>query len=178
MRTKSVFSLTFGLLILLALSACSLSLAQDVPPPPGYQPPVYEEPEMLTGSAPLALPNPENGRLIYAEKCEACHGVTGLGDGPQSTALPNEPARIGAANVASLASPLEWYSITLKGNIDRFMPPFEGSLSPADVWDVLAYVYTFSAPAEAASLLIKTQMGMGCSIILVLISSASFTAPP
>ncbi|MBN2045004.1 MAG: c-type cytochrome [Anaerolineales bacterium] len=148
---KRFLLLSNGLLALIALSACSLSLAQDVPPPPGYQPPVYEEPEILTGAAPQVLPNPENGSLIYAQKCEACHGITGLGDGPDSTALPNEVARIGAANIANLASPLEWYSITLQGNIDNFMPPFEGSLSPADVWDVLSYIYTFSASPGAIS---------------------------
>ena len=151
MRKKLFIILSFSLLAALALSACSMSLAQDVEPPPGYQPPVYEEPEMLTGAAPEAAPNPENGRLIYAQKCEACHGPSGLGDGPDSTALPNEVARLGAANVANLASPLEWYSITLQGNIDRFMPPFEASLSPADVWDLLSYVYTFSARPDVVA---------------------------
>ncbi len=151
MRNKQSLFLIFSLLMVLALSACSLSLAQDIQPPAGYQPPVYEEPEVLTGAAPVAAPNPENGRQLYAVKCEACHGATGLGDGKDSTALPNEVARIGAPNVANLASPLEWYSIILKGNIERFMPPFEASLSPADVWDVLAYVYTFGANPDVVA---------------------------
>ena len=151
MRNKQSLILIFSLLIALALSACTFSLAQDVQPPAGYQPPVYEEPEVLTGAAPVAVPNPENGRQLYAEKCEACHGPSGLGDGQDSTALPNEVARIGAPNVANLASPLEWYSIILKGNIERFMPPFEASLSPSDVWDVLAYVYTFGASPDVVA---------------------------
>ncbi len=36
----------------------------------------------------------------------------------------------------------------MQGNIERFMPPFSASLSDSDVWDVLAYVYTFSADQE------------------------------
>ena len=141
----------FGLAAALILSACSLSLAGDVTPPPGYQPPVYEDPAVLTGAAPEAEPNPANGQAIYQEKCQACHGDTGLGDGPDSTGLPNPVAAIGAPSAANLASPLEWYSIILQGNIERFMPPFSGSLSDSDVWDVLAYVYTFSADQEAVS---------------------------
>lgn len=143
-KTRFVL-IIFSLTLVLGVSACSLSLAQDVTPPPGYQPPVYEEPEVLTGAFPASAPNPANGEVIYQEKCLPCHGDTGLGDGPESTGLPNEVARIGADSVANLASPLEWYSITLQGNIERFMPPFSGSLNDQDVWDVLAYVYTFSA---------------------------------
>jgi mono/diheme cytochrome c family protein len=147
--SKQIRSLSISLLaVALLLTACNFSLAQDITPPPGYQPPVFEELELITGAAPVTAPDPANGAAIYEEKCQACHGPTGLGDGPDSTALPNAVARIGAADVVSQSSPLAWYSITLQGNIERFMPPFSGSLTSSDVWDVLAYVYTFSADAE------------------------------
>ncbi len=151
MKNRFPLLLLFGLAAVLILSACSLSLAGDVTPPPGYQPPVYEDPAVLTGAAPTAEPNPSNGQAIYAEKCQACHGDAGLGDGPDSTALPNPVAAIGSPTVANLASPLEWYSIIMQGNIERFMPPFSASLSDQDVWDVLAYVYTFGADQEVVS---------------------------
>lgn len=151
MKNRFPLYILFGLAAALILSACSLSLAGDVTPPPGYQPPVYEDPAVLTGAAPETAPNPANGQAIYAEKCEACHGDTGLGDGPDSTALPNPVAAIGSPSVANLASPLAWYSIILQGNIERFMPPFSASLSDSDVWDVLAYTYTFSADQEVVS---------------------------
>ena len=149
MKNRFPLLILFGLAAALLLSACSLSLAGDVTPPPGYQPPVYEDPAVLTGAAPATAPNPANGQAIYAEKCEACHGSTGLGDGSDSTALPNPVAAIGSPSVANLASPLAWYSVILQGNIERFMPPFSASLSDQDVWDVLSYVYTFSADQEA-----------------------------
>lgn len=145
MKKNLLFLIIFSLTLALGISACSLSLAQDITPPPGYQPPVYEEPEVLTGEFPAAAPNPANGQAIYEEKCLACHGESGLGDGPDSTGLPNEVAPIGDPSAANLASPLEWYSVILQGNIERFMPPFSGSLTNEDIWDVLAYVYTFSA---------------------------------
>jgi high-affinity iron transporter len=34
----------------------------------------------------------ERGRALYTAKCQACHGPTGKGDGPASTALPEPPA--------------------------------------------------------------------------------------
>ena len=116
MKIRTVLPLLLGLAAVLVLSACSLSLAGDVTPPPGYQTPVYENQTVLTGAGPAAQPNPANGQAIYEEKCLPCHGETGLGDGPQSTSLPNQVARIGAANVADLASPLEWYSTIMQGN--------------------------------------------------------------
>lgn len=143
MKKTTLIFVFISLALALGFSACSFSLAQDVTPPPGYQPPVYTEPEQLVGNYPESAPNPALGQAIYQEKCEPCHGEAGLGDGPMSTSLPDEVARIGAAQIAIDASPLEWFSIVTVGNIARSMPPFSGSLGPADVWDVLSYVYTF-----------------------------------
>jgi len=148
-KTMLVF-VFLSLALALGFSACSLSLAQDVTPPPGYQPPVYEEAKLLEGVFPQAVPNPTVGEQIYQEKCLPCHGEAGLGDGPDTTSLPVEVAPIGSAGLVNPASPLKWFSITTNGNIERFMPPFSGSLDEQDVWDVLSYVYTFGrAPGKA-----------------------------
>ncbi len=151
MNKNTLFIVIMSLVITLGISACSLSLAQDVTPPPGYRPPVYEEPVLLVGAFPEQEPDLENGAAIYQEKCLPCHGATGLGDGPESSGLPVEVAPIGTASIADLSSPLEWYTIVLQGNIDRFMPPFSNSLSGEDVWDVVSYVYSFSADQELAA---------------------------
>ena len=152
MKKTTLILIALSLALSLGFSACGISLAQDVTPPPGYQPPVYEEPEVLTGVYPETAPNPAAGLEIYQEKCEACHGDTGLGDGVDSTALPVSVAIIGAPQVANLASPIEWFTIVTEGNIEQFMPPFSGSLDEQDVWDVLSYVYTFGdAPEKAAA---------------------------
>ncbi|HJW90315.1 MAG TPA: c-type cytochrome, partial [Anaerolineales bacterium] len=79
------------LLSLLLLSACSFSLAADVTPPPGSNVQVSQPTQApLTGPLyPLVPPNPANGAAIYADKCAPCHGLTGQGDGPQASQLPN-----------------------------------------------------------------------------------------
>ncbi|MEJ2510881.1 MAG: c-type cytochrome [Anaerolineales bacterium] len=149
---KHTYKIVFlSLALALGATACSFSLAQDIKPPPGYQAPVYEEPQLLTGVYPVQAPDLENGAAIYQEKCLPCHGDTGLGDGPDSTGLPVEVAPIGNPGLADAASPLEWYTIVYQGNMDRFMPPFSGSLTEQDVWDVVSYVYSLSTDQNLAA---------------------------
>jgi len=137
------------LLLLLLLSACSFSLAEDITPPPGAEIPA-EMPSQPPPSGPLyplISPNPAEGALIYTDKCAPCHGPSGLGDGPQASQLPNPPAALAALEVARQSTPAEWYSLVTQGNLDRFMPPFN-SLSDRQRWNVVAYLYTLSIPQE------------------------------
>ena len=151
MKKLPLFFVLIGLLISLGLSACSLSLAQDVTPPPGYQSPVIEAPQLLTGKFPQQSPDLVNGAAIYQEKCVDCHGDTGLGDGSLASEINGVVAQIGTEALADFSSPLEWYSIVLLGNMAKLMPPFSGSLSEQDAWDVVSYVYTFTSSEEAVA---------------------------
>lgn len=135
-----------ALLLFLFTSAC-YSLAEDVTPPPGYEY-VPAPPTQDIMYYPLVPPDPVAGQVIYVEKCQPCHGEYGLGDGPDANNLPNPVAPIGAPELARQSYPGEWFRILTEGRIERFMPPFT-SLSERQRWDVLAYVYTLSAPAES-----------------------------
>jgi len=137
-------------LVVLLLSACEFSLADDILPPPGSEqmPVSPAQPAAVSGPAyPLVPPNPQDGAPIYAEKCAPCHGVTGLGDGERSAQLPNPPAPIGNAQLARVSTPESWYSMVTQGNLERFMPPFS-SLSDRQRWDVVAYTFSLSASAQ------------------------------
>lgn len=132
--------------ILMGLSACNLSLASDITPPPNYQSPT---PAPTLGPVyPPAPPDSVAGKAIYAEKCAACHGPTGKGDGEQGQALPVRVAAIGLPEVARPAAPADWFAIVSQGNLERYMPPFQ-SLNEQQRWDVLAYVRSLSTAAEA-----------------------------
>jgi mono/diheme cytochrome c family protein len=132
------------------LAGCNFSLAADVTPPPGYQPPPEAQ---ATGPAPsgqvfpVVPPDPVQGASIYAEKCAPCHGVSGLGDGPQASSLPNPVPPLGSPEVARAATPSDWFTIVTQGNLERFMPPFR-SLSDHERWDVVAYALTLSSSPE------------------------------
>jgi mono/diheme cytochrome c family protein len=131
----------FVIIVVLAslLSACNLTMAADVTPPPNYVPPT---PMPTLGPLfPAQAPSTANGALIFAEKCAACHGETGLGDGEQGIQLGVPVPAFGLPDVARPASPAQWYTMVTRGNMERFMPPF-GSLNDQERWDVVAYAMT------------------------------------
>jgi mono/diheme cytochrome c family protein len=121
------------------LTACTFTLAQDVTPPPDYVPPT---PMPTMGPLyPANAPDVKNGAAIYAEKCAACHGESGMGDGAQGKQLPVPVAALGLSATAQKALPSTWYTTVTQGNMDRFMPPF-ASLSDQERWDVISYALT------------------------------------
>jgi mono/diheme cytochrome c family protein len=143
----------FILAAALLLTACSFSLAQDVTPPPNY---ISPTPPPTLG--PLYPPEPvsmERGASIYAEKCAACHGDAGMGDGQQGKGLPLPVAALALPQFYRAASPAEWFTIVTRGNIERFMPPFGGAsemgegLTEQQRWDVVAYAQSLHATAES-----------------------------
>ncbi len=154
MTKKLLLPLFAILLVGFLLAGCSFSLAEDITPPPGSQMPSVvpaEQAPAATGPLyPLVAPNPAAGQAIYAEKCAPCHGDTGLGDGVKAADLPNPVAPIGVPDLARSASPAQWYLVVTQGNLERFMPPFP-SLTPSQVWDVIAYVYTLSDPHKSVN---------------------------
>lgn len=132
-----------------ALLAAGCTLAGDITPPPGAvltnPDPTIPQPEGTAGplQIPDRMPDIENGEQIYADRCEPCHGPGGLGDGSQAADLPNEPALLGAPELARSAVPGSWFEIVTNGRLDRFMPGF-ASLTDLERWDVVGYSLTLS----------------------------------
>ena len=134
------------ILILLAtlLSACNLTLAEDVTPPPGYIPPTPMPTLVLV---PPQTPNIATGEAIYFQKCAACHGNAGFGDGPQGIQLGVTVPAFALPEIARPASPANWYTTVTRGKMERFMPPFT-SLNDQQRWDVVAYIMTLHTSEE------------------------------
>lgn len=131
----------------LLLSACNMSLAEDVTPPPNYVPP---SPAPTLGPLrPASTPNLANGAAIYSTECAPCHGESGLGDGPLNKQLAVPVAAIGLPSIAQKVSPADWFTIVSQGNMARMMPPFSNKLSEQERWDVVAYSLSLHASPEA-----------------------------
>ena len=143
MKLRS-FILIAGLSLL--ITACNFTLAEDVTPPPGY---VAPTPLPTLVLSPAQAPSVENGRLIYAEKCAACHGETGLGDGEQGIQLGVTVPAFGLPEIARPATPANWFTTVTRGRMDRLMPPF-ASLNDEERWDVVAYALSLHIPEEQA----------------------------
>lgn len=139
-----VLILLTGLALL--LTACNFSLAEDITPPPGYVSPTPAP--TLEPAFPQQAPEPAAGAAIFMEKCAPCHGPTGLGDGQQGSQLSVPVPGLGLPEIASTARPDAWFSIIKQGRIERFMPPFSGSLNDQQIWNVVAYAFTLSTRPE------------------------------
>ena len=139
------------------LAACSISLAEDLTPPPDAQAPSSAPlgqsmgaTSPMSGAAstspvyPVVNPDPSKGAAIFTEKCAPCHGDKGMGDGPKAAQLSVPVAAIGDPAKARLASPAGWFNVVTNGNIERFMPPFVNGLDDRQRWDVVAYVFSLS----------------------------------
>jgi mono/diheme cytochrome c family protein len=143
------------LFLLLLLTAC-MSLAEDITPPPGMQTPKLPQntPELEPTLQAVALvfpankPDPNKGVAIYAENCAACHGETGMGDGPDTATLENPMLVLGEADLARKSTPSEWYGVVTQGNMTASMPAFN-NLSDQERWDVVAYLFTLSTPSTS-----------------------------
>lgn len=156
MKLRHIILLAIGNLL---LAACNVTLAADVTPPPNYVPPT---PAPTMGPLyPAQAPDIENGKAIFAEKCAACHGETGLGNGPQSVDLPVSVIPIGLPEFARDATPAKWYATVTQGNLERFMPPFI-SLTDQERWDVVAYALTLHTTNEQIDLG-KTLFEQNCA---------------
>jgi mono/diheme cytochrome c family protein len=137
-----------------------MSLAADVTPPPGYRPAqnapdaavATDQPAAVVTAFPLVPPDPNAGKSIYLEKCEPCHGPTGLGDGSKAGSLPERPPLIGSRALALDSRPADWFRIVTEGNLEKLMPGFKVGLDDRQRWDVVAYVFSLSqSPEELAS---------------------------
>lgn len=128
-----------GSLLSLSSLACTLSLAEDIQPPPGSE--LSGQVQQLSEvEYPLGPLNLARGAEIYAESCAPCHGEAGLGDGPQAQALPFEVPPIGTLEFGAEPSLDNWFIQVTDGNLDKFMPPFAQAYSVQERWDVLGYL--------------------------------------
>lgn len=94
-----------------------------------------------TPAAVAAPGDPAKGKAVYEQRCLACHGAQGKGDGPTGKVLVPP-----AADFTSAASRKKSDADLLK-TIENGKPPtamvaWKGQLSEQDIQNVLAYVKT------------------------------------
>lgn len=112
--------------------------AATAPPPPVQAAPV-------TGQSPQTL---------YGKWCSGCHGPQGGGDGPNARYLPAAPAAHRDANAMGKRPDDSLYDAiagggAIMGKSPR-MPPFAGTLTPAEIRSLVAYIRTLCSCAAPA----------------------------
>ncbi len=79
------------------------------------------------------------GKILYSKTCAACHGKTGLGDGPKAKSLKTSPTDFTKAESQGQTDGEHFYK-TKTGRGD--MPKYEGKLSDEDIWNTVNYMRT------------------------------------
>lgn len=96
--------------------------------------------ELPTRSVDLAV-----GERLFQTHCAACHGATGLGDGPQGRGLNPPPPALGSQAVMRDRSPAILFRIVSVGVAGTAMVAWEGSLTADERWSVITYLHMLRA---------------------------------
>jgi copper transport protein len=102
------------------------------------------------------LPNPHvpdvesiaRGQILYQQKCLACHGPQGRGDGPDGVTLNPRPADFTAGHTEGHPDGDVFYWIQ-NGFPQSAMPAFKAALPDEDIWHLVNYVRRLSAQAAS-----------------------------
>ena len=93
----------------------------------------------------------EHGKSVYAQNCQACHGVNGDGKGDAAAFLAPKPRNFVLANyrlrttpTGQLPTDVDLFRAVSLGMPGTPMPPWKVNLSADDRWAVVEYIKTFS----------------------------------
>ena len=102
-----------------------------------------------TPLAPTKAPDIGRGASLYAEQCAGCHGVGGLGDGPNAKDLNPKPVAFADVARARQRSVFGLYQVIGQGLDGTAMPSF-AHLPAEERWALAFYVGGFAFDESAA----------------------------
>jgi len=80
------------------------------------------------------------GQTLYNKTCAACHGKTGVGDGPKSKSLKTPMNNFSKAEFQNQTDGEHFYKTkTGRGEMTKY----EGKLSDDDIWNIVNYMRKF-----------------------------------
>lgn len=98
----------------------------------------------------LQAANVQVGKALYQQYCSTCHGPQGKGNGPAAAAMRPKPRDHTDGNYMNKLSDAHLMKVISKGGAavgrSPLMPPWEGTLSPQQIRDVIAYLRTLAVP--------------------------------
>ena len=91
-------------------------------------------------SNPLGADAATAGAEVFKTNCAACHGETGLGDGPAGAALDPAPKNLADLQAQAGDDYLFWRITT--GKEGTSMVPWKGILTEEQIWQAVAFLRT------------------------------------
>jgi mono/diheme cytochrome c family protein len=102
----------------------------------------------LLGTLPARGADRTVGRRVFVDRCAACHGDQGFGDGPAANAIEPRPRNFHDREFWKGRTPEALRAVVAHGKGPAsMMPAFEGVLSDAEIDAVVDYLQSFR-PAE------------------------------
>ena len=103
----------------------------------------------MTGHAVMAA-EVAQGRALYQQYCSACHGLQGKGDGPAAATMQPKPRNHTDGTYMNTLSDDHLVQVITAGGPavqkSPLMPPWKGTLTPAQVQDIVVYLRTLAVP--------------------------------
>ncbi len=78
------------------------------------------------------------GRILFLQRCAACHGENGMAKTEFAAAMPTKPASLTDSKTSSLTEG-EVYAVINEGIKSSGMPGFKGRLSDEAIWKIALY---------------------------------------
>lgn len=109
---------------------------------------------LAQNAVPDTRPDGAQGAVIFTDRCIACHGVTGEGDGEMADRLEVPPQAFTDPEYRKTAVPATMFTMITNGDIAAGMPPFgpdnaNGPIAEQDRWHLIATVYSLATPPDA-----------------------------
>ncbi|HLK10138.1 MAG TPA: cytochrome c [Candidatus Binatia bacterium] len=104
---------------------------------------------LLAAAVPAGAADGALGKQVFLERCSACHGEHGFGDGPAANAIVPRPRNFHDPEFWKGRTPEALRAVVEHGKgTTSMMPAFEGVLSDAQIDAVVDYLQSFR-PAGA-----------------------------
>jgi len=137
------------LVLSLALGAgCGGGSEPAEAPEPAAQAPAPEPAPAPAQPAAAGAPDLAAGARLYATYCASCHGPEGAGDGPVAAGLNPKPAAHNDGTYMRTLSDEHLFKVIKEGGPSvgksPLMAPWGGTLSDAQIHDVVAFVRTLA----------------------------------
>lgn len=122
----------------LSLSGCSL---RDRDLPAAYR-------ELVVPADRLASPDfRRQGRALFHEHCILCHGEEANGQGVRAADLTPSPRDLTGVAWQAQTDDRHLYYVIAEGRRGTAMPSWKPTLSPGEVWSLVAYIRLLGPPA-------------------------------
>jgi mono/diheme cytochrome c family protein len=105
---------------------------------------------LLVHSGTLLAGDSAAGRALYQQYCSTCHGPQGKGNGPAAMAMIPKPRDHTDGHYMNALSDAHLAKVITEGGaaVQRspLMPSWQGTLTPQQIHDVIAYLRTLAVP--------------------------------